>query len=529
MPPALEAIVHRCLAKDRDDRYESAGALRAELRAALVECVRDGDRMATPITLPLPPRELDPPSDSQMRVSFAPESVAPGTGRERRRVGIVYFRSPVDVITVQRRLLSLGAELAYASGNHFAAVYSHEVGDNLARRALRAGRELVKLGVCGRALVDLAPVSVQVRPDGGRRFWSPLFAREDRFGEAGDPGGVFATSDAAATIPELARGALTAQGWVSAEGILTGGRADTQSLGLEGRPFVGRDEVLAALLRSARRTVARGHPATAVVLAEAGLGKSHLGQVLLDRLGTIDLRAEIIDLRARPPDFGDADRTLRELLQRALGLPVTPAPEAARADRAPPRPREQPRRRRDPRALAQVDRRGRARAARPGRGPGRAPPGDGDDGGRGAAAAGAARADLRGPRRRAPRRRDDARGAGVRHAGRGRGADLGLRARPLDVRRGAPSWGDRAASREGTGSGRSTPGAPSSSAASCSCPRRACRSPRSPSSWRGRRRCRSCWWSWCAGSSARASCAATRAASRGTWRPTSSVRSRISR
>ena len=331
VPPTLEAIVHRCLAKEREDRYESAGALRAELLAALVECVRDGDRMATPITIPLPPRELDPPSDSQMRVSFAPESVGTGAGRELRRVGIVYFRSPVDVITVQRRLLSLGAELAYASGNHFAAVYSHEVGDNPARRALRAGRELVKLGVCGRALVDLAPVSVQVRPDGGRRFWSPLFAREDRFGGAGDPGGVFATSEAAATIPELARGALTAQGWVSAEGVLTGGRTDTQSLGLEGRPFVGRDEVLAALLRSARRTVARGLPATAVVLAEAGLGKSHLGQVLLDRLGTIDLRAEIIDLRARPPDFGDADRTLRELLQRALGLPVTPAPEAARA------------------------------------------------------------------------------------------------------------------------------------------------------------------------------------------------------
>ena len=63
----------------------------------------------------------------------------------------------------------------------------------------------------------------------------------------------------------------------------------------------------------------------------AAKAKSHLGQVLLDRLGAVDLRAEVIDLRARPPDFGDADRTLRELLQRALGLPTTASSEAARA------------------------------------------------------------------------------------------------------------------------------------------------------------------------------------------------------
>ena len=97
------------------------------------------------------------------------------------------------------------------------------------------------------------------------------------------------------------------------------------------RPLVGRDDVLAALLWGARRTVARTLPSAAVVIAEAGHGKSHLGQVLLDQLGAIDLRAEVIDLRARPPEYGDADRTLRELLQRALGVPSAAPPEAARA------------------------------------------------------------------------------------------------------------------------------------------------------------------------------------------------------
>lgn len=335
LPATLEAIVHRCLAKDREDRYPSAAALRAVLRSALVEHERDTGRGVTPVTVTIPERDAEPLNEPTARPSAAPESGVPTSSREQRRVGLVHFRSEVDVLGVQRRLLSLGAELAYASGDRFVAVYTHDVGDHPARRALRAGRELVKLGVCGRALVDLSPVSVQVRPDGGRRFWSSLFARQERFGEAHDPGGVFATIEAAAAIPELADHAPNEDGWVSTEGFLGGGRSDPHSSGVEGRPLVGRDEVLASLLWGARRTAARTLSSAAVVIAEAGHGKSHLGRVLLDRLGAVDLRAEVIDLRARPPELGDADRTLRELLQRALGVPSAAPSEAARALLAP--------------------------------------------------------------------------------------------------------------------------------------------------------------------------------------------------
>jgi serine/threonine protein kinase/tetratricopeptide (TPR) repeat protein len=327
VPPSLEAVVHRCLAKDRDERYANVEAL----RDALTDCAREVDRVLTPTTIFLPPIDFEPLSEAPGRPSRPPDSSATPSGRERRRVGIIHFRSQVDVIAVQRRLLSLGAELAYTSGDRFVAIYSHEVGDNPARRALRAGRELVKVGVCERALVDLAPVSVQVRPDGGRRFWSPLFAQASRFAEPDDPGGVFATIDAAAAIPELAGGVPSERGWVSTEGVLAGVRTDPHSGSLDGRPLVGRDAVVAALIWSARRTVARSMSSAVVVIAEAGHGKSHLGQVLLDQLGAIDLRAEVIDLRARPPDFGDADRTLRELLQRAIGVPSAAPPDAARA------------------------------------------------------------------------------------------------------------------------------------------------------------------------------------------------------
>ncbi len=326
VPPGLEVIVHRCLAKERDDRYQTVLALRDALRDALAEHAREADRVLTPTTMFLPAIELEPSTESKR----PGDASALTASRERRRVGILHFRSKVDVIAVQRRLLSLGAELAYASGDRFVAVYSHEVGDNPARRALRAGRELVKAGVCDSALVDLAPVSVQVRPDGGRRFWSPLFAQAGRFAEPQDPGGVFTTIDAAAAIPELGGNAPSERGWVSTEGVMASARSEAHA-GLEGRALVGRDDVVATLIWGARRTVARAMPTAVVVIAEAGHGKSHLGQVLLDQLGGIDLRAEVIDLRARPPDFGDADRTLRELLQRAIGVPSAAPAETARA------------------------------------------------------------------------------------------------------------------------------------------------------------------------------------------------------
>ncbi|MFS8071588.1 MAG: serine/threonine-protein kinase, partial [Byssovorax sp.] len=98
VPHVLEDIVHRCLAKDRKERYESARALGSALRAALVECARDADRGMTPITTSIPARGVDPQGEPLPRPSFTAESSPPAAGREQRRVGIVYFHSQMDMI-----------------------------------------------------------------------------------------------------------------------------------------------------------------------------------------------------------------------------------------------------------------------------------------------------------------------------------------------------------------------------------------------------------------------------------------------
>src|SRR5690606_9114963 len=121
----------------------------------------------------------------------------PSTRRiERRAVALLFFEAELDVVTLQRRLSALGGELAHATGNRFVAAFDHEDGANPLRRAMHGARELEQQRVLSRGLLDLASVSVQMRPDGTRRFLSPLFHREDRF--AGDCAAGLLVSPAAA-------------------------------------------------------------------------------------------------------------------------------------------------------------------------------------------------------------------------------------------------------------------------------------------------------------------------------------------
>src|SRR5512132_3463527 len=165
---ALEDVVMRCLAKDPEDRFQSAEELRATIAAAFAE-------------------------GSEATLSPSPESheimPSPST-RERRRVGLVFFESDAGALTIQRRIALLGGQLAHAVGERYVAFYGHEVGDNPARLALRIAQDLIERDLCTRALVDLAPVLVQTRSDGSRRVLSALFSREDRFPTRADPPGI---------------------------------------------------------------------------------------------------------------------------------------------------------------------------------------------------------------------------------------------------------------------------------------------------------------------------------------------------
>jgi eukaryotic-like serine/threonine-protein kinase len=299
---ALESAVMRCLAKDPKDRFESAGELRTALAAAFAKGSRP----------PLP------------QPSEASDRKPPNASRERRRVGLVFFESDADALAIQRRIVSLGGQLAHASGERYVAIHGHEGGENPARRALQIAQELIDRDLCKRALVDLAPVLVQTRPDGSRRVLSALFSRDGRFPTSVDPPGVFLMRGAAPFLADVpAVPLLDERGWVRIEGAepvpsVRGGAPDATATAL-----VGRDDLVTGLLAGAHRAVTGNVPSIIGVVAEAGYGKSHLAAELAERLRAQKLPGTLIELRGREPAFGGVDPTLKALLCQALGLPAS--------------------------------------------------------------------------------------------------------------------------------------------------------------------------------------------------------------
>ncbi|MEP7124759.1 MAG: protein kinase [Byssovorax sp.] len=298
VPPLVDEVVLRCLEKEPADRFADAGALRAALGAAFATA---GPRDVGPGSS----RDVEPPSAAQRS--------------EQRRVGLVLFESSEDVVAVRHHLAALGAQLAHASGRRYAGVYAHGVGESPARRAVRAASELCRKAICERVVVDLALVAVRTRRDGSRRFLSLLFARDDRYPSPDDPRGVSLTPAVAALLPSALSTPLP-----SGRARLLGGSLLPPAGDDELAPewIVGREGLIDALIDDARRVSAGGAPTVTAIVGEAGHGKSHLARALIERLRAIDPSAQVIELRARDSATGGVDRTLRELLQRALGLPA---------------------------------------------------------------------------------------------------------------------------------------------------------------------------------------------------------------
>ncbi|WP_437733882.1 serine/threonine-protein kinase [Sorangium sp. So ce1335] len=341
---SLEQIVLRCLAKDPGQRFESAAALCAALEAYERAQERRPSR---------PSPAAEPPATSGRSVG-------------RRAVALLFFEAELDVVALQRRLSALGGQLAHAAGRRVVAVFDHEDGASPLRRAMHAARELEQQRVLTRGLLDLATVSVQTRPDGARRFLSPLFHRDDRLAHVGAAG--LALSPAAAAA--LGDGASPAAGDGLAAGSSQGsphsarrgsspclsrgssrgpsrgpsndspsGPASVQpgpastltdadtAVDASSQPFFGRSDVLDALVAGARQAVTTATPTIASVIGVAGQGKSRLAGALVQRLRALDSGAGVIELRTGEPVAGGADRVIREILQQALGLPSSPPPD----------------------------------------------------------------------------------------------------------------------------------------------------------------------------------------------------------
>ncbi|APR88030.1 Putative serine/threonine-protein kinase pknB [Minicystis rosea] len=309
IPAALEDIVARCLAKDPNDRFADAGALIAAIEAAAGAIAAVDPAGAAP----------------------APEAVdlarrGARAKSERLTVGLLFFESDADVATVQARVVALGGLLAHGGAGRFVAVFGHDLAQNPARRALRAAEAMLQASLCTRARLDLAPVAMQARRDGTKRFVSPLFSRDDVYPSADDAPGIAISPAAAAVLPDAARTDVDApRVVVHGAGILSDDDPTLTTAASAG-PLLGRDALVEALLGSARAAAEGRVPTMVSVVGDAGHGKSHLFRVLGGRLDALGI-ADVLDLRAREPALGDIDHTLSELLRRGLGLPAVPPPD----------------------------------------------------------------------------------------------------------------------------------------------------------------------------------------------------------
>jgi tetratricopeptide (TPR) repeat protein len=314
----LEEAIMRCLAKDPERRFASATDLRKALLAGLV-AERERLAQAGGAQAPAAPEPAKPAAAP----AAAAKPAAPA--RERRAVALLFFDTKTPVAAVREAATNMGAQLANAAGTQYVLAFGHELGDNPTRAAANAGEMLVGRGVCARALVDLAQVSIQARPDGTRRYQSPLFTKKEQYPTEEDPAGVLVSAAALEVLPDASTEPVPNRpGLVLLQKAKQASEKTTTRMGVA--PLVGRDEILRTLLESTRAATGTSTPTITTLIGDTGYGKSHLAQMLTQHLEVLP-KVQAIFVRAKEVLGGGAGQTARELLTRALDLP-----EAAPAD-----------------------------------------------------------------------------------------------------------------------------------------------------------------------------------------------------
>jgi tetratricopeptide (TPR) repeat protein len=313
LPPALEEVILRCLAKDPERRFASTKDLAAAFEAALAE--------REPAAGPAQP--------SAAAAAAAGAATKPLAGSARRPMAVLVVQG-IAVDALARALAAGGGELAEVGRGGGVGVFGEKTSENPVRRALRLADGLFARKACKSAIVDLASVAVRRKPDGGERYVSAVFGRLQRQLETLDAGGLFLTPAAADLAPDR-------RGEVRADGALVAASApprEEEALTVvrsAQAPLVGREDETARLLAAAQVTLTGRRPGLATVFGDGGLGKSHLCADLAESLRMKVPEAAIVELRVREPIDGEGEENLRALLGRCFVLPSErPADRGAR-------------------------------------------------------------------------------------------------------------------------------------------------------------------------------------------------------
>jgi tetratricopeptide (TPR) repeat protein len=338
---ALEDAIMRCLAKDPARRFPDTKELRRAVSAGIaaerarLEAATPGGGVGTG-------GGAGAGTAAGSTFGAASPGAAPGAGpgkpaggkpaapaRERRAVGLLFFETKSNVAAVREAGVSAGAQLAHTAGAQYVLAFGHEVGDNPTRAAATAAEMIIARGLTKQALVDLASVSVQPRPDGTRRYQSPLFAKKEQYPGEADPSGVLLSPAAVEVLPDSpAEPVPHRPGFMLLKRAAVTTERTTTRMGVA--PLVGRDEIVRQLIEAARGATASAGPTITTVIGEPGYGKTHLAQMLVQHLEVIP-RMQTVLIRAKEVLGGVGEQTTRELLQRMLGLPDAAPADLGRA------------------------------------------------------------------------------------------------------------------------------------------------------------------------------------------------------
>ena len=316
---ALEDAIMRCLAKDPERRPASIADLRRALQAGIA-----AERARRDAAQPAPTPQAASPSDAKA----ASKPAAPP--RERRAVALLFFESKSSVAAVREAMSSVGAQLAHAAGAQYVLAFGHEVGDNPTRAAANAGEMIVARGLTKQALVDLASVSIQARPDGTRRYQSPLFAKKDQYPGESDPDGILLSPAALEVLPDLTVEPVPGRPGTSRLQKAASQAAERTTTRMGVAPLVGRDELLRTLLESARAAANGSTPTIVTLLGAPGYGKTHLAQMLVQHLEIVPA-FQTLFVRAKEVLGGVEEQTTKELLRSTLSLPDQAPADLGRA------------------------------------------------------------------------------------------------------------------------------------------------------------------------------------------------------
>ncbi|HMJ14271.1 MAG TPA: protein kinase [Polyangiaceae bacterium] len=315
VPVALEAVVLRCLAKNPEQRFPSVRDLRLELATAIQdETTRGSGGWSVVRSTPHAAAQLGRPKGQ------AAPSTSAQTAREKRVVGLLFFESTAGVVQVTQALAALGGQLAQANSSRYVGVFGHEVGDNPARVALASAQRMLERQLCQRVLVDVAPVAIQVRSSGDRRFFSTLFARKDRYPLLSDPRGILLTESAAEVLSDVPRQPALDRAGVFRVDLSTD-LGDITTFGTHGEALLGRESLIGTLMQDIRSALVPPCPTIVTVLGEPGYGKSLLASTIVQRLPQFTSGVRAIKLAGQDSIGGASHATLRDLLRQLLRVP----------------------------------------------------------------------------------------------------------------------------------------------------------------------------------------------------------------